>query len=41
MTDVWSYDGDVPGPELRFKQGERLDNVRQAFEQMQAGIEEA
>ncbi len=24
MTDVWSYEGDVPGPELRFKQGERL-----------------
>jgi FtsP/CotA-like multicopper oxidase with cupredoxin domain len=24
MTGVWSYDGDVPGPELRFKQGERL-----------------
>ena len=23
-TDVWSYDGSVPGPELRFKQGERL-----------------
>lgn len=23
-TEVWSYDGDVPGPELRFKRGERL-----------------
>lgn len=23
-TDVWAYDGAVPGPELRFRQGERL-----------------
>lgn len=23
-TDVWAYNGSVPGPELRFKQGERL-----------------
>ena len=23
-TDVWGYNGKVPGPELRFKQGERL-----------------
>ena len=23
-TDVWTYNGAVPGPELRFKQGERL-----------------
>ena len=23
-TDVWTYNGSVPGPELRFKQGERL-----------------
>ena len=23
-TDVWAYNGTVPGPELRFKQGERL-----------------
>ena len=23
-TDVWAYNGAVPGPELRFKQGERL-----------------
>jgi FtsP/CotA-like multicopper oxidase with cupredoxin domain len=23
-TDVWGYDGMVPGPELRFRQGERL-----------------
>jgi FtsP/CotA-like multicopper oxidase with cupredoxin domain len=23
-TDVWAYDGRVPGPELRLKQGERL-----------------
>ena len=23
-TDVWAYEGRVPGPELRFKQGERL-----------------
>jgi FtsP/CotA-like multicopper oxidase with cupredoxin domain len=23
-TAVWSYDGNVPGPELRFRQGERL-----------------
>jgi FtsP/CotA-like multicopper oxidase with cupredoxin domain len=23
-TEVWSYNGAVPGPELRFKQGERL-----------------
>ena len=23
-TDVWAYDGTVPGPELRFRQGERL-----------------
>jgi FtsP/CotA-like multicopper oxidase with cupredoxin domain len=23
-TDVWSYNGTVPGPELRFRQGERL-----------------
>ena len=23
-TAVWSYNGTVPGPELRFKQGERL-----------------
>jgi FtsP/CotA-like multicopper oxidase with cupredoxin domain len=23
-TEVWAYDGTVPGPELRFKQGERL-----------------
>ena len=23
-TDVWAYGGQVPGPELRFKQGERL-----------------
>jgi FtsP/CotA-like multicopper oxidase with cupredoxin domain len=23
-TAVWAYDGSVPGPELRFKQGERL-----------------
>ena len=23
-TDVWGYDGRVPGPELRFRQGERL-----------------
>jgi FtsP/CotA-like multicopper oxidase with cupredoxin domain len=23
-TDVWSYGGTVPGPELRFRQGERL-----------------
>ena len=23
-TDVWSYEGSVPGPELRFRQGERL-----------------
>ena len=24
QTAVWTYDGTVPGPELRFKQGERL-----------------
>src|SRR5688572_13140542 len=23
-TAVWSYNGSVPGPELRFRQGERL-----------------
>jgi FtsP/CotA-like multicopper oxidase with cupredoxin domain len=23
-TEVWAYDGTVPGPELRYKQGERL-----------------
>jgi FtsP/CotA-like multicopper oxidase with cupredoxin domain len=23
-TDVWAYNGSVPGPELRFKQGQRL-----------------
>jgi FtsP/CotA-like multicopper oxidase with cupredoxin domain len=23
-TDVWAYDGAVPGPELRFREGERL-----------------
>ena len=23
-TDVWGYEGSVPGPELRFRQGERL-----------------
>ncbi len=23
-TGVWTYEGDVPGPELRFRQGERL-----------------
>jgi FtsP/CotA-like multicopper oxidase with cupredoxin domain len=23
-TDVWAYNGSVPGPELRFRQGERL-----------------
>ncbi len=23
-TEVWAYNGTVPGPELRFKQGERL-----------------
>ena len=23
-TGVWAYNGTVPGPELRFKQGERL-----------------
>ncbi|MFL6563838.1 MAG: multicopper oxidase domain-containing protein, partial [Burkholderiales bacterium] len=23
-TEVWSYNASVPGPELRFKQGERL-----------------
>ncbi|OGA12842.1 MAG: copper oxidase [Betaproteobacteria bacterium RIFCSPHIGHO2_12_FULL_69_13] len=24
QTEVWTYDGAVPGPELRFRQGERL-----------------
>ncbi len=24
QTEVWSYNGAVPGPELRFRQGERL-----------------
>jgi FtsP/CotA-like multicopper oxidase with cupredoxin domain len=24
QTEVWAYDGAVPGPELRFRQGERL-----------------
>lgn len=28
-TDVWSYNGDVPGPELRLRQGERLRVVVQ------------
>jgi FtsP/CotA-like multicopper oxidase with cupredoxin domain len=23
-TKVWTYDGDIPGPALRFRQGERL-----------------
>ncbi len=28
-TDVWAYEGRVPGPELRFRQGERLRVVVQ------------
>src|ERR1044071_4225136 len=28
-TEVWAYEGRVPGPELRFKQGERLRIVVQ------------
>ena len=27
LTKVWSYDGSVPGPEIRLKQGERLKVV--------------